>query len=169
MKTLTLLAAWLVAFPLFAAETKPQEKPKSEAQKSEPVKLDAQPQGDSPLVAAAKSTNRSGKKRIVITDQTLKKSGGHVTTTTISSTVNVPPPMQPPEVYLHNVAMKQKAEAADKAARERQAEAEKQKRLQALAAIGEESSLYSDVDPAQQEQALDNTTKTPPKQEQKKP
>src|SRR6266545_4963803 len=45
---------------------------------------------DSPLVAAAKKTNRAGKKRIVITDESVKTSTGHITTTKVLPEVMMP-------------------------------------------------------------------------------
>lgn len=45
---------------------------------------------DSPLVAAAKRTNRANPKAKVITNETLSKSGGHISTTASQAPINLP-------------------------------------------------------------------------------
>lgn len=119
---------------------------------------------DSPLVQAAKTTNRS-KKRIVITNDSLKGSTGHITTTKSQPPVYQPPKMTEAEYQsMHPVKPKEekaaeakKAEAADK----------KQQRLERLAA--DQDDPYSELDPAMLEHQLDKNAQQAPKQEQKKP
>jgi len=80
-RTLTFAAVLALAVPLFAAESKPLANP-----------TQAPAQGDSPLVAAAKRTNRLGKKPgYVITNENLVTKGGHFTTTDQQAPVPNPP------------------------------------------------------------------------------
>ena len=80
-RVFTFAAAFVVATPLFAAEPpKPIANPVQQA-----------PQGDSPLVAAAKRSGRLGKKpAMVITNETLVRSGGHFTTTSDQKPITTP-------------------------------------------------------------------------------
>lgn len=116
---------------------------------------------DSPLVAAAKKTNRIGKKRIVITDQSVKTSTGHITTTKVLPEVKVRELEKP---ALQVLATEKKAKedkdkklAADRAAAGKKAADEKQKRLARMAAA-EEDGPYGD-DPAHVEHELDQQAK----------
>src|SRR5512146_246160 len=81
----------LVASISLAAETGSQSTTtaKEPARTTTVAAAAAQPASDSPLVRAAKTTNRA-KKRIVITNESLKNSTGHVTTTK-----NQPPVYEP--------------------------------------------------------------------------
>jgi hypothetical protein len=116
---------------------------------------------ESPLVAAAKKTNRAGKKRIVITDQSVKHSTGHITTTTIVPDVKVRPLEKP---ALQVLAAQKKAKedkekklAAEREKAEKKAAAEKEKRMARMAAA-EEDGAYGD-DPAQVEHQADEQVK----------
>lgn len=150
-RLLTLATVALVAVPLFAAEEKKQ---------------DAAP-ADSPMVAAAKRTNRAASKRVVITNEALKDSKGHITTTTIVTGINVPPPKPSPEVQ-HNDRLKKEAEnAAKQAEADKKKEAAKKEREARLAAAAESlEGGYSDADPATAEGTLSEATAKP---EPKKP
>lgn len=112
----------LIALPLFAEEAKKSETPKQ-------VKPE-----DSPLVAAAKRSNRLGKKpvsKVVITDATLKTAGenAHVTSTEHQAAIDVPKgPVRPtPEmVAAEQAAAKRKAD--EEAAAKKKAEDAKKQR-----------------------------------------
>src|SRR3954447_26208355 len=82
-RTLTFAAIFVLAAPLFAADPKPVSNPTQQV-----------PQGDSPLLAAAKRAHRLGKKPTnVITNETLVTSGGHFTTTQQQAPITQLPPL----------------------------------------------------------------------------
>jgi hypothetical protein len=172
MKRFPLLAAaCIIALPMVAEEPKTEAKQKSEPAKaadqvkSEPARPEQVP--DSPLVAAAKSANRAGKKRIVITNDDLKKTGGHITTTNIKSTVNVPTPLPSAEEFLYQQAKKQRTEAAEKAEKDRLAAEAEKKRIEGRAAMAAEGSLYDESDPAEAEKKEQEARQ--PQSSEKKP
>ncbi len=85
----------LAALSLFAAEAQTSNDPDNPPLHVE--KLLSSPQtagfGDSPLVRAAKATNRIGKRPgQVITNDSLVRQGGHFTTTTTAAQVPLPTP-----------------------------------------------------------------------------
>lgn len=100
MKRSSIVALALAALPLLAEEPAKQPEPAAKpAQASQPAQPAAQP--DSPLVAAARRTNRLGKKKPanVITNATLTKAGSataHVTTTETQAPLILPPPLADP-------------------------------------------------------------------------
>jgi hypothetical protein len=182
-----MLALALLAVPLCADEAKKPAKngdKKPAAQKTEtaqqpqaPVVTPGEPTAeDSPLVQAAKRSNRLGKKPTnVITNETLKKSGekAHVTTTKEQDSMYIPPahkqPAPTPEMIAAKRAeLRRKAEAAAKEEERKKAEA-REARMARAAEAGEE--LYaedeSEDDPAQAEKKLEdahaeNTEQKPP-------
>jgi hypothetical protein len=117
----------LIALPLLAEETKKSEAPKT-------VKP-----ADSPLVAAAKRSNRLGKKpasKVVITDATLKTAGenAHITSPAEQHNLNMPAePVRPtPEmVAAEKAAAKRKAD--EEAAAKKRAEDAKKLRKEQIA------------------------------------
>ena len=123
-RALTMLTA-VVALPLLADE--PAKTTASTAtEKRAPAVISApaqQQQTDSPLVAAARRTNRLGKKPVnVITNENLVKANsgsGHVTTTTQQGTLNLPaaaePPRPTPEMKdaAHKEKMRKQREAVE--------------------------------------------------------
>lgn len=107
----------------------------------------AQPaQPDSPLVAAAKRTNRLGKKKPtnVITNETLKSAGAnaHVTTTQTQAIFQMPQPLEPPrdtpEMAAAKAQQAQRKQAAEQAETDRKAKDEQAKKQEAEAAAREE-------------------------------
>jgi hypothetical protein len=121
-RALKIMLAVSLALPLAADEAK-----KADEKKAEPSVAQQQPaaQTDSPLVAAARRTNRLGKKSAspVITNESLKASKGHVTTSTILRPINVPEPELGPEGKL--IQQKAQRAAEERKAREEAAAAAK--------------------------------------------
>ena len=169
-RIITLTAAIVVAAPLiiFADET---PKKSSESAKTvstttapnQPAMQAGAPVADSPLVAAAKRTKRTGKKVTLITNETLSKeatSTAHITTTTTPRDVVMPEPSQ------ESLDAERKAETAKavKAAEERRA-TEKTKRdtaydkkIEQAAARHDDEGPYGD-DPAATEKMLEEMAK----------
>jgi hypothetical protein len=159
-RALTFAATILVAAPLFAAD---QNKPKTEkkadsapaaapaialatAPASQPVLAT-----DSPLVAAAKRTNRLGKKPShVITNENLVTTGGHFTTTTKQGTITTPGAKA---VDDDTPAPAPKAKSADAAAKPVDAAAKAKVAREAQARY-DNTSLSDDNDPARLEHQL---------------
>lgn len=106
-RALIISLASALALPLFAEEPAKQAQPQSEKQVAAPATT------DSPLVQAAKRSNRRGAKKgtILITNETLRASKGHVTTTAAQAPLNVPEPKPGPEQL---VAEKQAQRDADR-------------------------------------------------------
>ncbi len=185
----TISAAILMALPLSAAEQKPAAAPAATAQAaasdraagSAPVQLsvDAKATEVSPLVAAARSTNRASKKpRIVITNETLAGKNAHVTTAASQPPVPILPPrtssdwdtLEAIQAAAKVQAVKDREAAAKKAA----AEAAHKRREAALAARSEDDSLNPETDPAEIEhqietQSTPQTQPAPPPQKPQKP
>lgn len=160
MLSLTLAAA----LPLFADEAKTTESKEKTAktatsdQTAKPAETPAAEQ--SPLVAAAKRSNRLGKKSStkVITNDTLKTSGGSAHVTTSDKVVPLPtPPNDAPRPTPDMIADAKKAEQKKRddeaAAKAKIAEDERQRRIEAMAGLAEEQHP-DDVDAAEAEQAL---------------
>ena len=129
-RVLTIAAAVLLTLPVLAEETKKEKK-------AEPQ---AKPAVDSPLVAAAKRTNRGAKKRIVITNDDVRTARGHITTTNTNRPVHVPEPLPTPEMVAAENAAKAKVVAAEKAAKadeKKKAEEAKLRRAAEMAEAGE--------------------------------
>ena len=107
--------------------------------------------GDSPLVRAAKATNRLNKKPTqVITNETLVREGGHFTTTTPEAQTALPTNRRPSEPTWDQMAADARKSRNDAAAAALQAQKlEQQKRLSAaragaLAEGDTPSGLYND-------------------------
>lgn len=162
-RLVTFTAALAVATPLLAQQPAPA--PVSDPKPAEKPKVAAAPAPateDSPLVAAAKRTKRTGKKVPVITNDNLSKaetSNAHITTTTNQRSIELPPNPQIEEA--------RKAEARQKALREHEARAAKdaakadehfREKLTQVVAHQEEAGPYSD-DPATNEKILEELQK----------
>jgi len=107
--------------------------------------------GDSPLVRAAKATNRLNKKPgQVITNETLVRAGGHFTSTTVATQGQLPaPPAATAAPTMEQMAAEQRrvrAEAAATAARNAKLQEMKRAAAVRAAARAEESSeaLYNE-------------------------
>ena len=92
----TLLTSAIALLALSATAAPQQTAPAEQQAANVPQQTISQPApaqtGDSPLVAAAKRTNRLGKKpATVITNESLVKSGGHFTTTKSQDNLNSQP------------------------------------------------------------------------------
>lgn len=140
---------------------------------SKPATAAAAGQADSPLVAAAKRSNRKGRKPAapVITNEMLNKSGegAHITTTQSQKPFVAPKPLAPPRptpemIHAEQVREEQKRLAAETDTR-RKAEAARKKAAAAAAASSEEG-LYddTDADPAQSERAESEANQQKPPQ-----
>lgn len=108
--------------------------------------------GDSPLVRAAKATNRFGKKATspVITNETLVREGGHFTTTTAQAQTQLPVRTESETNFDKMAADVRNARAEQAAAAEQKKKTEEQKRAAAgLAAARAEGDtpegLYNDA------------------------
>ena len=101
---------------------------------------------DSPLVAAAKKTNRAKPKSVVITNVTVKTSTGRITTTNNSHIPVIPEPAPSAEVKLNQERDKAKVEAAKKAAEEVEKEKQRQLEMAKAAARMEQGEYGSDAD-----------------------
>lgn len=126
MKRSSIVALAFAALPLLAEEPAKQPEPAAKpAQASQPTEPAAQP--DSPLVAAARRTNRLGKKPAnVITNATLTKAGSataHVTTTETQAPLILPPPLADPRPTPEMVA---KARAEEQRKKDAAAQQKKQ-------------------------------------------
>lgn len=139
-RIVTIATAALLSLPLFGAE---KEKAKTAPEPAKPV-------ADSPLVAAAKRSNRGAKKTIVITNDDLKTAtGGHITTTTRSFNVYVPDPVPTMEMVAAENTAKARAASAEKAAKaenERKKTADRIARAAVAAEAGEDP--YAEEEPA---------------------
>ena len=145
MKRLLIIAtSALLAIPAFGEKTE-EKAAETKAAAVQP----AQPATDSPLVAAAKKSNRGAKKSIVITNDDLKNSKGHITTTTQSRSLNVAEPLPTPEMVHAEKQAKIRALEAEKAAKDQAAKkAEETKMARAAAAAEDADDPYGDADPA---------------------
>ena len=164
-RSLIALFALLVAVSLTAAteqtqqqQPQPQQQQAQQAQPATGETVSAQTTTapaatDSPLVAAAKKSNRAGKKRIVITNESLKNSTGHITTTSNQADINVPTPEKGIEQTMYETRQKEKERAAERAKADQKAAEAKQQRMARTAAASEDSAGY-DEDPAIVEGAL---------------
>lgn len=155
MKRALTIVAVALALPLLAEEPakKTEEKAAAAAKaqpvaKPQPVTLTPAPAGqqDSPLVAAARRSNRLGRKPAnVITNKTLRKaSDAHITTTENQTALQVPPPPGPTPEMIHAQKRedeRRQREAAEK--RKREIEEKRQERI-ANAAERAEEGLYGD-------------------------
>lgn len=152
-RVLNISLVLMLALPLVADEAKKPETKKSSEAKAAPQKAapqNAAPQnaaplqsvhqapatGDSPLVQAAKRSNRLGRKPVaaVITNETLSKSKGHITTTASQAPIVVPPKAEPTAMEKAEAAKKEadaKRQAQLELAARKKAEEEKKKQERA--------------------------------------
>jgi hypothetical protein len=155
MKRLTMLAVALTALPILA-----EEAAKKPAPARAPAPVAAASQGatsnsqESPLVAAARRSNRLGKKKPanLITNANLTKaSGARVTTTENLGTINLPPPPPTPRPTPEMAAQAKKAEQMTKeeaaAQKQKLKELDRQKRLEAAASRAEDGMFGELEDP----------------------
>jgi hypothetical protein len=156
-RTLATVLTLALALPLLAEEAKKSE----ETPKTAPA--------DSPLVAAAKRSNRLGKKPSskVITNQTLKTSGANAHVTTTSSQTSLEPMLKRPAakptpemIAAEQAAQRRKAEA--EAAAKKQEAQQKQAHQVRAAAENVEEEYPDDVDPAQAEKQMRDANAPPP-------
>lgn len=164
----TLLAAVVVAAPLIAEEKKPAEQPKPAPVATAPAPAPA-PVVDSPMVAAAKSAKKSGKKVIVITNDNLTKEGSgnaHITTAKTSRPIVVPPedPLIAQQREKDAQEKANKAHEARVAERNAKEKAAADQKIGSVAARQEAEGPYGD-DPAANEKILEELAK---KQQQEK-
>jgi hypothetical protein len=153
-RTLTTIAA-VIALPLFAEE---QAKTAAAAQPAKPqpaaatvVTAPAPVRVESPLVAAARRTNRLGKKPAnVITNETLVKAGtgsGRVTTTAAQEPIKLPEPSTPrggaAEIEARRRLEEHRKAAAVKAQKEKEEAERKRKAMEAAIGAAEEGLFYS--------------------------
>jgi len=145
--TLTSLAALLVAGSLVAATEKPA------------IAQTTTTAFDSPLVAAAKKSNRMGKKRVVITNESLKGSKGHISTTKMQTSFTVAEPAKTQEQVMAETKAKEKERTAQREKLVKAASDAKQKQIARVVAAAEDDGPYT-VDPAAVEHQLDQQTST---------
>jgi|GEM_PF-2398286 len=168
-------AAFVVAAPLFAEEQKPAaEKPKAKPATTQAAPAaTAAPMADSPMVAAAKATKKSGKKIIVITNDNLTKEGtgnAHITTTKESRDIIVPPedPIYVEARKAEARAKAQKEHDDREAAKKAKATAAADQKVRNVSGRQELDGPYGD-DPAAAEHILEELAKAKQEQEQAKP
>lgn len=183
-------AAALIALPLVAGDAKPAspqtatapqsataqpapaQQPAASSSAAKPAAQTAAA-ADSPLVAAAKRSTAARKKSsIVITNETLGGKNAKVTTTQNQGPLNLgapaaEAPASPNELVGTLVEIQKRKDAVAEQKRAQQSEAAKAKRMQELRARMEDDSLALDVDPAQVEHQLEQTStqgqqQTPP-------
>ena len=159
MKRLTIaLSIAALALPLWA-----QDKPNTT------TTVLAQPPaaegGDSPLVKAAKATQKTKTKKasIVITNDTLTKSGGHLYVANQTPNPPLPAALPQPDAAAGQAQAALKAKAAADAKTKQDDAAKKEKKLKAASADYYGESIEERVqDPAQQEHAMEQMTTTQP-------
>ena len=137
-RLLTLATAALLSFPLLAAEKEQAKPAAAEKEQAKPAEEKAKPAADSPMVAAAKRTNRGAKKSVVITNDDVKVSKGRLTTTSVVRPVFVPEPKPTPEMVHAEKQAKERAIATEKAAKAETARKAEQERAGRAAAMNEE-------------------------------
>jgi hypothetical protein len=122
---------------------------------------------DSPLVRAAKATNRLNKKPgQVITNETLVRTGGHFTTTTAESQVPLPP-VSADAPTMDKMAAEQRRARADAAARA--ATAQQQQRVSAAARAEQSPEALYGEPPALEAPPQPSKPIAPETMEQRKP
>lgn len=148
-RALTLSMALALALPLAAGDEKKTAPEAAPATATQPQP--AAPQQDSPMVRAAKRSNRLGKKSTsrVITNETLKDSKGHITTTKVQPELNTSPVELTPAQLEEKMAASRKAEEARARVIGAEAEkkaAEEKKRRTAEAAASAEEGIYDNLE-----------------------
>lgn len=171
-RSVLLALLFVAASPLLGEDAKPAAAPAPDP-KPTVIVLPAPPAPhDSPLVAAAKRTKRSGKKVVVITNDTLSKEGtskARITTTTTPRTYDVYESDQMRAANYAIVAEREKkiADEAKKAKLAKDQADRKQKAIESASQV-ENQGPYSD-DPAMAEHQMEEAAKrnalpqTPPK------
>jgi hypothetical protein len=105
--------------------------------------------GDSPLVRAAKSTNRFGKRTSqVITNETLVREGGHFTTTTAEAQATLPAHKETETAYDQMAAEVKRTRAEQANAAEQKKKLDEQRKAAGLRAQGETAEGLYDNPPA---------------------
>ncbi len=105
--------------------------------------------GDSPLVRAAKSTNRFGKRTSqVITNDTLVREGGHFTTTTAEAQATLPAHKETETAYDQMATEVRRAQAEKANAAEQKKKVEEQRKAAGLRPQGESAEGLYDNPPA---------------------
>jgi hypothetical protein len=121
---------------------------------------------DSPLVRAAKATQKTKTKKasIVITNETLTKTGGHLYVANPSAnTAPLPKPLPQPDPAAVRLEASLKAKADAEAKANQESGVKKEKKLKAAAGDYYGESIEERVDdPAQQEHVMDQMTSTQP-------
>jgi hypothetical protein len=103
--------------------------------------------GDSPLVRAAKSTNRFSKRTSqVITNETLVREGGHFTTTTVEAQASLPAHKETETAYDQMAAEVRRVQAEKAIAAEQKRKVDEQRRAAGLRPPAGETAegLYED-------------------------
>jgi hypothetical protein len=155
-----------LALPLCA-----QDKPNSNTTTTVLAQPPAEQSGDSPLVRAAKATQKTKTKKgsIVITNDTLLKSGGHIFVANPSTNPPLPPlpstekpPLSPGQQV--DAVNRAKAEAdAAKGKKDKETPGQKEQKVKAAAADYYGESIEERVDdPAAQEHVMNQMTSTQP-------
>ena len=148
-RALTILA--LAAVPVFADE--PAKKTETEAARPQTISAAPASPADSPLVAAARRSNRAKKSTHKITNANLGKYGSsgnaHITTTSKQEPIVMPHPLpasQPTPEMKHAAKREDERKAAKALADKKQKE--EAERLAKLAATAErlEEGMYGDTD-----------------------
>jgi hypothetical protein len=151
----------LAALSLYAADPQASNEPQSPPRTHIQTQLSQQvvTRGDSPLVRAAKATNRLGRKPMsqVITNETLVHEGGHFTTPTseVQALPTYAPGTASPEQAAVETRRKAEAEQAKKAADQRQATAR-------AASEANSENLYSETPAAEGPMQPMKTSAPPP-------
>lgn len=172
MKPLTIAAAVAVfALPLCASDD--QQPKQTTTVPSTTLSAPPAQNQDSPLVRAAKSSGRLGKKpSMVITNDTLLKSGGHMTTTNNKNTstgitplnaAQQPTPGNSTDLDRYEAQRRAKQEADAKAKQATEKAGKDAKLRQAAAELNGEAIEERVEDPAMQEHVMEQMTSTQPK------
>ncbi len=146
-RALTILA--LAAVPVFADE--PAKKTETDVARPHTISAAPASPADSPLVAAARRTNRAKKSAHKITNANVGKSGknAHITTTAVQEPIFMPAPLPPsaPTADMKHAAAREKARKAAEAAADAKKKQDEEARLkQAAQAERLEEGMYGDTD-----------------------
>ena len=147
-RALTILA--LAAVPVFAGE--PAKKTESETARPKTISAAPASQTDSPLVAAARRTNRGKKSTRKITNANLGKYGSssaNITTTAKQEPIVMPDPLpasEPTAEMKHTAEREAARVAAQEIAEKKRKEEAEAKRKAAAAAERAEEGMYGETD-----------------------
>ena len=165
-RTLVTTAMLALALPMLADEPKKSEEPKPKPAQTTTAAATTTATSDSPLVAAAKRSNRLGKKSTskVITNDTLKTSGQNAHVTTTATLRELPKGEPEPSQEVMQLQQREKdRKAAAEAAAKKEKEAKQHEMKAAYTAERAEEEYPDDVDPAQAEKQQQDANK--PKEE----